>query len=423
MATAVAGSGWVDGPYCQIVSVSLAAAVPDAPPTPNATALSQVAIKVTWTKPADSGAVITGYRLQYCLATGTEWVETPALAGGDVLATDVDGLNPSTQYRFRVLATNSIGESAWSVEASATTLDPTPSGPSAPEIKTSLSHSPSTIEVTWNPPAPVQGVDITGYELQLRKAGAGAWGKALPIQSTSKLDNKFTKLKSMTEYEWRVLATSASGKSEFSSVGTATTLKSVADKLHEVKIELDKQLGNSCPDVSIDVEKMKIVLSDEINFKGGKAIILKDDLPIQAQLEKTIVMLYTILKSKGYDMFHIRFDGHVHPTGKDMRCLVISYFRAAEIVRRVVKAGCPHEFLHAYGYGQRMPVTSDKKKADLNRRVEINFIDHHHIQSMDEDARKLWKEITPTDAFDVFTKEPASFDHEYHESVYAPHSV
>jgi len=361
--------------------------------------------------------------LQYCLVTATEWIEAPALAGGDTLATEVDGLSPSTQYRFQVLATNSIGASAWSVEAVGTTLDPTPIAPSAPEIKSSLSHSPSSIEVAWNPPALVKGVEVTGYELQLRKAGDTAWGEALPIQSSSKLDNKFTKLKSKTPYEWRVLATSGAGKSDFSSVGAATTLMSVADKLHEVKIELDKQLGNSCPDVSLDVEKMKIVLSDEINFKGGKAVIQKDDLPIQAQLEKTIVTLYNILKSKGYDMFHIRFDGHVHPTGKDMRCLVISYFRAAEIVRRVVKAGCPHEFLHAYGYGQRMPVTSDKKKADLNRRVEINFLDHHHIESMDADARKLWAEITATDAFSVFVKEPASFDHEYHESVYAPHGV
>jgi len=106
-----------------------------------------------------------------------------------------------------------------------------------------------------------------------------------------------------------------------------------------------------------------------------------------------------------------------------MRCLVISYFRAAEIVRRVVNAGCPHEFLHAYGYGQRMPVTSNKKEADMNRRVEIGFLDHHHIESMDDDARKLWAEITPTEQFEVFTEEPASFDHPYHGEVYAPHGL
>jgi outer membrane protein OmpA-like peptidoglycan-associated protein len=175
--------------------------------------------------------------------------------------------------------------------------------------------------------------------------------------------------------------------------------------------------------VDIDVEQMKIVLSDEINFKGGKTVIQKDDLPVQTQLEKTIVALYTILQSKGYDMFHIRFDGHVHPTGKDMRCLVISYFRAAGLVRRVAKAGCPKEFLHSYGYGQRMPVTSDKKKADLNRRVEINFLGHHHIEQMDADALKLWAEIETTADFDMVVQDPASFGHEYVQSDYAPYGV
>jgi outer membrane protein OmpA-like peptidoglycan-associated protein len=267
----------------------------------------------------------------------------------------------------------------------------------------------------------VAGVDVAGYELQFRKAGTAAWSANTPIECGTKLDHTFGKLESNVEYEWHVCAVSAGGMSEFSSIGKATTCKTTSQKLQEVKVELDAQLGNTCPDVSIDVLRMKIVLSDEINFKGGKAVIQPEDLSVQAQLEKTIVSLYNILKEKGYDMFHIRFDGHVHPTGKDMRCLVISYFRAAEIVRRVVNAGCPKEFLHAYGYGQRMPVTSDKKKADMNRRVEINFLDHHHIESMDADARKLWEEITPTEQFDVFVKEKASFDHPYHKEVYAPH--
>jgi outer membrane protein OmpA-like peptidoglycan-associated protein len=264
------------------------------------------------------------------------------------------------------------------------------------------------------------GVDVTGYELQFRKSGTVAWSANTPIEGGTKLDHKLGKLEANVEYEWRVCAVSAGRMSEFSSIGKVATQKSVAQKLHEVKTELDAQLGNTCPDVSIDVLRRKIVLSDEINFEGGKAVILAEDLPIQAQLEKTIVSLYTILKSKGYDMLHIRFDGHVHPTGKDMRCLVISYFRAAEIVRRVANAGCPNEFLHAYSYGQRMPVTSDKKKADLNRRVDINFVDLDQIESMDEDMRKLWKEITPTEQFDTFVKEPASFDRPYQREVYAP---
>jgi len=253
-----------------------------------------------------------------------------------------------------------------------------------------------------------------------------SWIGPTPIADGAILDFKFHKLKSNTEYEWRVKSEGPGGESGWTDVGRATTMKSVADKLHEVKIELDEELGDTCRDVEIDVEKMKIVLSDEINFKGGKAIIQPDDMSVQEQLQKTIVCLYTILKRKGYDMFHIRFDGHVHPTGKDHKCLVISYFRAAELVRRVVKAGCPGEFLHAYGYGQRMPVTSDKKKADMNRRVEINFLDHHHIEQMDEDARKLWAEIREFDEFKTFWGNHANYGDDTskeEKADYAPHGA
>ena len=402
-----------------------AAAAPDAPLTSSASGVSETVISVSWAKPAEHNAPVTGYKLQYRLFAGAAdaWADAAAVSGGDTLTTEIDGLIASTKYTVRICAVNSVGASGWSSEADATTLTPALKAPNAPEVATTLGMSPSVIDVTWTPPAPISGVKITSHELQFRQAGDSAWSKNVAVPGCAKLDFKFAKLKSSTEYEWRVCAVSEGGVSAFSSIGKATTLKSVKEKLHEVKVELDIELGDSCPDVDIDVEQMKIVLSDEINFKGGKAVIQKDDLPVQAQLEKTIVALYTILQCKGYDMFHIRFDGHVHPTGKDMRCLVISYFRAAELVRRVVKAGCPKEFLHAYGYGQRMPITSDKKKADLNRRVEINFLDHHHIEQMDSDARELWAEIEVTGDFDKFVAEPASFGHEYVKHDYAPHGV
>jgi hypothetical protein len=42
--------------------------------------------------------------------------------------------------------------------------------------------------------------------------------------------------------------------SAFSNVGKATTLKSVKDQLHKVNVELDIQLGDSCPFKDVDVE-------------------------------------------------------------------------------------------------------------------------------------------------------------------------
>jgi len=351
------------------------------------------------------------------------WLEAPAVAGGDTLTIEISCLTATTKYAAQICAVNSVGESPFSELATATTLAAAVVAPAAPEIVNTVSNTPHSIDVTWKPPA---DTEVTGFELQYRKVGDDKWAPDVPVKDGTTVNFCIPKLKSNTKYEWRVMAKGPGGQSEWTDLGRTTTQMSVKEKLHEVMIEMDAELGDSCPDIDVDVEKMKIILNDEINFKGGKAVIMDDDLHVQAQLEKTIVTLYKILMKKGYDMFHIRFDGHVHPTGKDMRCLVISYFRAAELVRRVVKAGCPGEFLHAYGYGQRMPVTSDKKHADLNRRVEINFLDHHHIEQMDADACQLWAEIRTTDEFKKFTNDGAAYgdpDHNEDMKDYAPHGA
>merc|ERR1719413_211764 len=101
-----------------------------------------------------------------------------------------------------------------------------------------------------------------------------------------------------------------------------------------------------------------------------------------------------------------------------MRCLVISYFRAAELARRVHKAGCPRKFFHPYGWGQRKPLTTDKDKADENRRVDISFWDEHAIRRAAHEAEKMWQEIKPTSEFVDFVKDRTNFDHEYQESIY-----
>jgi outer membrane protein OmpA-like peptidoglycan-associated protein len=175
--------------------------------------------------------------------------------------------------------------------------------------------------------------------------------------------------------------------------------------------KLAAAIGDSCPDVYIDFENKTIVVKEDINFTAGKANILEEDLPLVGQLERTVVTLYRILKEVNYKMLHIRIDGHVHPTGKDMRCLVISYFRAAEMVRRIRLAGCPAEYLHAYGYGQRQPLTLNKHRADDNRRVDITIVDQHNVGALNDQAGALWKEISATSDFTKCVTTEGFFGH------------
>jgi len=337
----------------------------------------------------------------------------------DTLSCEISGLSAATEYVVRVAARNAVGLSGFSVEANASTL-----ASLVPRITEFGPQSASAHElsISWE----IETCSATGYELQLRKSGTDAWGHDMKASHSDTLAQTFTKLKSTSTYEARVRATGPAGNSAWSELAAAETHMSMSDKLHEVKVKLDEVIGDSCPDVELDVENMKIILHDMINFKGGKAVILAEDMPVQMQLEKTIVALFNIVTEKGFRMFHLRFDGHVHPTGKEMKCLVISYFRAAELARRVVHAGCPSEFLHSYGYGQSRPVTSDKKKADQNRRVEINFLDHHDIKKVDKDACQLWSKIRTSPEFVKFTEDHSCYGEEdVIESMesYAPHGA
>ena len=174
-------------------------------------------------------------------------------------------------------------------------------------------------------------------------------------------------------------------------------------KLRKVQSELDERVGSSCPNVIVNILEKKISILQSINFEGGKAQIKVEDFKVVTQVCKCISYLYEIVGEE--EMIHVRVDGHVQDTGKPVKCLIISYCRAAEIVRNIANY-VPKKFLHPFGYGGTRPIS--KTDASENRRVEISLIvNKFEVLSTRKEGTELWNKIRPLKEFDKLTADPA----------------
>src|SRR5262249_32580130 len=90
---------------------------PAAPSALTATALSSSSIQINWTDNANNE---TGFKIERKTGAGGTYAQI-ATVGANVTIYTNTGLASATTYFYRVRATNSGGDSAFSVEASATT--------------------------------------------------------------------------------------------------------------------------------------------------------------------------------------------------------------------------------------------------------------------------------------------------------------
>jgi len=103
-------------------SATSTATSPSAPTGLSATAVSSSEIDLSWTAPAsDGGSQITGYTIERSMDGGSSWSTIAADTGSGGTAFADTGLTAMTTYTYRVSAINSVGASAPSGTASATT--------------------------------------------------------------------------------------------------------------------------------------------------------------------------------------------------------------------------------------------------------------------------------------------------------------
>ena len=133
---------------------------PAAPTTETTTLTSSV---VRFTAPSsDGGAAIDSYSLQFSSTDWATWETFTSTLSSPATPFTVTGLTHSTNYKFRIIATNNIGSSIPSATSAAIrTLSPTV--PDAPTIGTATVASTTSIAVSFTAPTYNGGSAIESY--------------------------------------------------------------------------------------------------------------------------------------------------------------------------------------------------------------------------------------------------------------------
>jgi RHS repeat-associated protein len=191
------------------------AQVPTAPTNLAASAASTTQINLSWT---DNSNNETNFKIER--KTNTTNFSQVATVGANVTTFSDTGLTSATTYTYRVRASNSSGNSAYTNTAAATTQGQDTTPPTTPGGVTATPESPSQVNLTWN--ASTDAVGVTGYLVErCQGANCTSFAQIATPTATSLSD---TGLAASTAYRYRVRATDAAGNlSPYSSVQGATT--------------------------------------------------------------------------------------------------------------------------------------------------------------------------------------------------------
>jgi len=187
--------------------------VPSKLETPTVSTISATgsnAIRVTWNPVSNASG--------YWFECATNMAFVPIVTSGmvDVPSTEISGLNANTAYYVRVMAvgTGRFSNSDYSTVKSVTTTKPTPDSP----VITASAIDSNGIRVTWNPVG-----NASNYVIEYATNSAFTTNFGTIASTTTRRD--ITGLNPNTTYYVRVMALGTAGKSDYSTVESATTLK------------------------------------------------------------------------------------------------------------------------------------------------------------------------------------------------------
>jgi titin len=194
-----------------MASATTLAVPPAAPSALTATAVSSNRVDLSWT---DNAGNETGFLIERS-PDGINFTQI-ATVGANVTTYSNTGLTASTTYYYRVRATNSAGNSAYSNTANATTGPSAP--PAAPSNLTLTVISGSQINLQWN--------DNSSNETQflIERSLNGTTFTQIATVGANVKNYSATGLTANTRYYFRVRAANSLGNSAYSNTANAKTL-------------------------------------------------------------------------------------------------------------------------------------------------------------------------------------------------------
>lgn len=174
-------------------------------------------LQLIWKAPMDTGGLeLTNYTIEKFSVEQKTWTKVAAVEK-DILTYSVNKLKANASYRFRVIASNSVGDSE-PLESTDVTMRLNPEKPSPPRGPVEVSGmTESSFVISWTQSESDGGSPITSYIVECKKSTEKEWftyGSTSAEKTYLQLGN----LSANTAYDVRIYAQNQ--------VGDSTTLPS-----------------------------------------------------------------------------------------------------------------------------------------------------------------------------------------------------
>lgn len=204
------------GPFSEKCEICTAAGCPDQCKAPHVTCKTATCVHVSWTVPADNGAEVTEYRLEWGVVEGVMQI----CYCGPGLGYEVKGLSPATTYFCRVQALNIAGAGPFSDVVLCMTPASVPAAVGFlqvmddDQLDVPLESQSTCLAIEWEEPCD-HGSEITSYSID--------FGERQPIIVDRSTSYVIQNLQPDTTYRLRVQAINSIGTGPFSHTIKAKT--------------------------------------------------------------------------------------------------------------------------------------------------------------------------------------------------------